>query len=41
MGIFDRIRKLAKVAGLVPISLQEATKSAPNAMGCYKYIVVG
>lgn len=36
MGIFSKIKKLAKSTGIVPMSLQEATKSAPNAMGCYK-----
>lgn len=36
MGIFSKIKKLAKSTGIVPMSLQEATKSAPIAMGCYK-----
>lgn len=36
MGIFDKIKKLAQSTGLVRMSLQEATRRAPNAMGCYK-----
>lgn len=36
MSVLDRIKKLARSTGLLPMSLQEATRSAPNAMGCYK-----
>lgn len=36
MGIFDAIKGLAKSTGLISISLKDATKEAPNSMGCYK-----
>ena len=36
MRIFDIVRSLAKSTGVIPTSLEDATKSAPNTMGCYK-----
>nr|WP_307990046.1 GIY-YIG nuclease family protein [uncultured Niameybacter sp.] len=36
MGFFDVVKNIAKSTGVVPISLKDATKEAPNSMGCYK-----
>jgi len=36
MGLFDMLGSIAKKTGVVKVSLQEATKSAPNSMGCYR-----
>lgn len=36
MGLFDAVKNMAKSAGIVNISLKEATTKAPNSMGCYK-----
>ena len=36
MGIFDIVQSLAKSTGVVTISLEDAIKSAPNKMGCYR-----
>lgn len=41
MGILDMIKKLARATGIVSMSLQEATKNAPNTMGCYKIFCNG
>ncbi|EYE87624.1 hypothetical protein Q428_12365 [Fervidicella metallireducens AeB] len=36
MGLFDTLKSIAKSKELVCITLKEATKIAPNSMGCYK-----
>lgn len=36
MGFFDAVKNIAKTTGVVSVSLREATKTAPNSMGCYK-----
>lgn len=41
MGFFDAVKNLAKASGLSLPSLYEATKSAPNSMGCYKIYCKG
>ena len=41
MGIFNTLRNVARSAGLSKVSLKEATKAAPNSMGCYKIFLNG
>ncbi|MGJ7046246.1 GIY-YIG nuclease family protein [Thermoanaerobacterium thermosulfurigenes] len=41
MGIFDILGNLVKSSGVVAVSLLEATKVAPNSMGCYKLFCNG
>lgn len=36
MGFFDALKNVARSTGLVPTTLKEATKVAPNSMGCYR-----
>jgi len=36
MGIFDIVKTIAGAVGLTQMPLEQATKNAPNAMGCYK-----
>jgi excinuclease UvrABC nuclease subunit len=41
MGLFDVLKGIAKSTGLVSTSLKDATKVAPNSMGCYKLFCNG
>ncbi|MEG1834944.1 MAG: GIY-YIG nuclease family protein [Oscillospiraceae bacterium] len=36
MGFFDIAKGLIQATGFIPTTLQDATKTAPNDMGCYK-----
>lgn len=41
MGLFDTLKGMAQSTGAISTKLSEATKVAPNSMGCYKIFCNG